>query len=286
VLSDRAVFRDCVVGYLRHNGFSGTTGCPRWTAAHGDDERTAPDLLLLDAGQEHEDPADELRRVRAQWPSTTAVGIGTPIQLAAQAADADGWIDVAEPGTRLSMVARAATVAKNDRRLGMHPPAEVERQLATWRALTLRQRQVLALLGFGLEVSSAGRSSMEVRRSILIVDDNVALAENIAEVLALAGYRTGIAASAEEALPRALDDEVGFVITDFRLPGMDGAELVSCVRRKREEVGFVVMSAHTDERVQERASDVGASFLAKPVSLQRLADLIRDSATKPRAVIG
>lgn len=111
--------------------------------------------------------------------------------------------------------------------------------------------------------------------SILIVDDNVELAENIAEMLALEGYRTTVAASAEEALPRALRADVSFLVTDFRLPGVDGAELVTRVRQAREEVRFVVMSAHTDESTQRRAEAAGATFFSKPVNLRALAALIQ-----------
>jgi two-component system nitrogen regulation response regulator GlnG len=119
-------------------------------------------------------------------------------------------------------------------------------------------------------------SAMANRRpgSILIVDDNVELAENIAEVLGLAGYRTAVAASAEEALPKALESEVTFVVTDFRLPGIDGVELVSRVRHARDEVRFIVMSAHSDVLIQERATGAGATFLPKPLDLQRLTDLV------------
>lgn len=115
-------------------------------------------------------------------------------------------------------------------------------------------------------------------RRILIVDDNVALAENIADVLALEGHQSTIAASAEEALPRALHADVSFVITDFRLPGIDGAELVTRVREARAEVTFVVISGYTDEATQRRAEAAGARFLPKPVNLAVLTDLIRDDA--------
>jgi DNA-binding NarL/FixJ family response regulator len=197
VLSDRAVFRDCVVDYLRHGGFSGTTGCPRWAAAHGDLDARAPDLLLLDVGQEHEDPAEELRSIRERWPSTTAVAIGTPIQLAAQAADADGWIDVSEPSTRLSKIASEATGDGHAGPVGFAPPEGVRRQIATWRALTPRQRQVLTLLGFGLE-------NGEIAGALGIVERTVKLhvsalldkfgAQNRVQLALIAG-RAGLKAS-------------------------------------------------------------------------------------------
>lgn len=151
VLSERALFRDCLVEYLRHGGFAETTGCPRWAALDDSPDEPGPDLLLLDVGQAHEDPADELRRLRSRWPRTIAVAIGTPIQLAAQAGDADGWIDVDEAGLRLTTMAAAATSANRQAPFELEPSREVRRQIDVWRALTSRQRQVLALVGCGLE---------------------------------------------------------------------------------------------------------------------------------------
>jgi two-component system nitrogen regulation response regulator GlnG len=105
---------------------------------------------------------------------------------------------------------------------------------------------------------------------VLVVDDNVALAENIAEVLAIDGFVTEVAASAEEALPKALSDDVVVVVTDFRLPGITGAELVVRVRRARSNVRCIVISAHTDDGTVRTAEAAGARFLAKPLDLGRL----------------
>jgi DNA-binding NarL/FixJ family response regulator len=168
----------------------------------GDVGAQPPDLLLLDVGQVHEDPADELRRVRELWPSTTAFAIGTPLQLAAQAADADGWIDVAEPGTRLSVIAQAATATKP---IGLRPPPEVERQIATWRALTRRQRQVLALLGVGLEngdiAGALGICERTVKLHVSALLDKFGAANRVQ--LAIVAGKAGLKTTVGDPVPNA-----------------------------------------------------------------------------------
>ena len=82
---------------------------------------------------------------------------------------------------------------------------------------------------------------------VLIVDDNQDLAENIAEILSLRGYATEIATSAEEALPKAIPDGPGILVTDYRLPGMSGADLVREIRQVRRGLRAVVISAYTDD---------------------------------------
>jgi DNA-binding response OmpR family regulator len=111
-------------------------------------------------------------------------------------------------------------------------------------------------------------------RSVLIVDDNQDLAENIAEILSMRGFATEIANSAEEALPMALPDGPGILVTDYRLPGMSGAELVRAVRELRETVHAVVISAYTDDRTISAARSAGADFLPKPVDFASLSELL------------
>jgi DNA-binding response OmpR family regulator len=116
---------------------------------------------------------------------------------------------------------------------------------------------------------------------VLIVDDNLALAENIAEVLSMDGVQTDVAGSGEEALPKAAGDDLRVLLTDFRLPGLNGAELIDEVRRTRNDIHFIVMSGHTDEQTMSRAQAAGARFMAKPLDLGMLAQLVlgRESAT-------
>jgi len=115
---------------------------------------------------------------------------------------------------------------------------------------------------------------VETKANVLVVDDNQDLAENIAEILALRGFAPTIAASAEEALPKALPDGPSLVVTDYRLPGMTGAELVRRIRAQRGAVRAVVISAYTDDNTVAAAREAGAEFLSKPVDLTALSSLL------------
>jgi DNA-binding response OmpR family regulator len=115
-------------------------------------------------------------------------------------------------------------------------------------------------------------------RRVLIIDDNVDLAENIAEILQFDGHVTVVAASAEEGLSMALAQQPDVVVTDYRLPGLNGANLVRQLRSMRTHVIAVVISAYTDDRTMQEASDAGATFMAKPLDFRLLTRWIREGS--------
>ncbi len=112
-------------------------------------------------------------------------------------------------------------------------------------------------------------------RRVLIVDDNVDLAENIAEILQIDGHRTEVASSAEEALERVLGSDLDAVVTDYRLPGISGALFIERIRKNGNPLLAVVISAYTDDQTIREAQEAGATFMAKPVDFKVLSQWIR-----------
>jgi DNA-binding response OmpR family regulator len=122
-----------------------------------------------------------------------------------------------------------------------------------------------------------------VRRGrILVVDDQIELAENIAEVLQGIGFQTEVAGSAEEGLDRVARGGITAVVTDFKLPGQTGAQLIEELRRRGERMPVLMMSAYTDEATIDRSRSAGAwFFLPKPVPLGTLVDTFESLAQQP-----
>jgi DNA-binding response OmpR family regulator len=121
---------------------------------------------------------------------------------------------------------------------------------------------------------------------ILVVDDQVALAENIAEILQGVGFETEIAASAEAGLARIDRGGITAVVTDYKLPGRSGAQLIEELRRRGERIPVLMMSAYTDEETIGKARDAGAwMFLPKPVPLAALVEAFTTLAEQPAATL-
>ena len=111
---------------------------------------------------------------------------------------------------------------------------------------------------------------------ILVVDDDTDGLEVLETRLTHAGYEVETADSAEKALARVKAFDPGMIVTDVRMSGMTGLELLEKVRGAMEDVEVVVMTAHDDMETAVSAMKLGAfDFLVKPVdpkAIQALAD--------------
>jgi CheY-like chemotaxis protein len=111
-----------------------------------------------------------------------------------------------------------------------------------------------------------------VSASILIVDDDAGIRSTLAEALAEGGAaRISVASSAEEAI-RMLDTAVpDIVLTDIRMRGLDGMDLLHVVRQRSPGSRVVLMTAYHDVGTAVRAMREGAAdFLCKPFDLRAL----------------
>ncbi len=104
---------------------------------------------------------------------------------------------------------------------------------------------------------------------LLLVEDDVALGENMEELLEDAGQRVVRCTSAEQALARSDLDRCRAVITDLRLPGLNGLELLEELAKRRNRLPCLVVTALPDERLYPTAEGPNA-FLTKPVNLKKL----------------
>jgi len=106
---------------------------------------------------------------------------------------------------------------------------------------------------------------------VAAVDDDFRVRESIASLMESAGYTPLVYSSAEEFLQSGTLAATGCMITDVRMPGMDGLELQRRVRLERPELAVILISAHYDEAIRQRALDQGAAgFLSKPFDAAEL----------------
>ena len=112
-------------------------------------------------------------------------------------------------------------------------------------------------------------------RRYLFVDDNLDLAENLAEIVADHGAACELAGGGAEALARVERSRFDAVVTDMRMPGLSGAELVHAIRQVDPGLPAVVLTAHAGDADLAAARREGLlAVLAKPAPIGRLLALL------------
>lgn len=112
-------------------------------------------------------------------------------------------------------------------------------------------------------------------RRILIVDDNRTACEQLAKLLQLDGHETEMASGGQEALARVRDEDFHLIITDWRMPDLDGIELLHAIRSERLPMGVIVVTGYGDTDLALSVMKAGADdFLTKPFDPDRLRFLV------------
>ena len=121
----------------------------------------------------------------------------------------------------------------------------------------------------------------EVIPIVAAVDDDLRIRESIASLLESAGYGPVVFSSAEEFLSSGTLAAATCVITDVRMPGMDGIELQRRIKLERPRLPVILMSAHHDADIRRTAIDEGAvDVLYKPFDAADLLKLVQAAVTK------
>ncbi|MGD2067681.1 MAG: sigma-54 dependent transcriptional regulator [Gemmatimonadota bacterium] len=108
-------------------------------------------------------------------------------------------------------------------------------------------------------------------RKILVVDDEDRVCASLSRALSDGRTEVRTAGTAERALAAVADDSPDLVISDIRMPGMDGLELLGVLRERLPGVDVVLMTAYDDLATAAVAMREGASdFLVKPLDLHQL----------------
>ncbi len=112
-------------------------------------------------------------------------------------------------------------------------------------------------------------------QKILVVDDDTDHLGVVSAILEESGYRVERAEDAEQALARVHEFGPAMVLTDLRLPGMDGVALLERVREGLDEVEVVVMTGHEEMSSAIRAMRAGAfDYVVKPIEVPALRGLV------------
>lgn len=117
---------------------------------------------------------------------------------------------------------------------------------------------------------------MESRYRFLVVDDDLDVLRSVALMLSLEGYCVITANSGMAASVLLAEQAFDVVITDLRMPVVDGYEIVRRTREKYPNAGIIVTSRYIDEQTQKWIDEMGVIGLQKPYNIHQIGTVLRD----------
>ncbi len=110
---------------------------------------------------------------------------------------------------------------------------------------------------------------------ILIVDDDDGVRENLAELFQVVGYSVVTAGSAPEAMGKLAHHDVDLLLTDYRMPGPNGVELIESARRVKPGLRAILMTAFGDSFTEIESVRRGAiGYVNKPFEADEITNLV------------
>lgn len=100
---------------------------------------------------------------------------------------------------------------------------------------------------------------------VLVLDDNVDVAQGVAEILELSGYQVTLVHDGLSAVSAYCGGSVDMGLFDVRMPGMNGVEAFLEIRRRQPDASIILMSGYADDELVTNALAHGAlGLLSKP----------------------
>jgi DNA-binding response OmpR family regulator len=113
---------------------------------------------------------------------------------------------------------------------------------------------------------------------ILLVDDEPKLVYSLREMLEYSSqnYVVSVAHFGAEALDILGDQPVDLLVTDLRLPGISGLELIRQAQDINSQIRTMLITAFGSPEIEDRARDLGAVYLPKPFDLLKFVATVKD----------
>jgi len=121
---------------------------------------------------------------------------------------------------------------------------------------------------------------------ILVADDEEDLRWSLSKSLQRKGspYHVTCVGDGDSALAELQERNYDLVVSDLRMPGVSGVELIREIRSRKPQVPIIVMTAYGSEEVQREAQRHNALYIEKPFDIARLRELIRLTLQAPAQV--
>ena len=143
--------------------------------------------------------------------------------------------------------------------------SDLDAWLESQRARTARSAQALS------SSSPSAPTAQTERPRILVVDDEASIRDLLSKTLALADYDVDVAPDGRSAVERLRMLAYDLLITDLKMPGMDGLGVIREARRLKADLPVIIITGFSTEASAIEAANLGvAGYLTKPFRVPRV----------------
>ncbi len=145
-------------------------------------------------------------------------------------------------------------------------------------------RSVETKVGKGFYQTDVYRKfDFELPSKVLLVDDEREFVQTLSERLLMRDMGSAVAYDGESALHLVAEDEPEVMILDLKMPGIDGIEVLTRVKKTRPEIEVIILTGHGSETDRETCMRLGAfAYLQKPVDIEVLSETIKKANERIR----
>jgi DNA-binding NtrC family response regulator len=118
---------------------------------------------------------------------------------------------------------------------------------------------------------------MDVKKSILIVDDDKAVLGVIKDILELQGYRVDTAETGQEALEKTKTRYYNLALLDIKLPDIEGTQLLTRMHRDMPKMMKIMITGYASLENAVESLNLGAdAYLMKPIEAEKMLKVVED----------
>jgi len=128
---------------------------------------------------------------------------------------------------------------------------------------------------------------MITHNRVMLVDDEAPVRVSWKRYLSGHGFKVATANDGSSAIAALVDHPADVVVSDLKMPGIDGLKLLEWIHDRQPETRFILLTGHGSEDVERRALELGAHhYLNKPISPDELAAVVTAAMhLKPRPAL-
>jgi DNA-binding response OmpR family regulator len=116
-----------------------------------------------------------------------------------------------------------------------------------------------------------------VKKRILIIEDDEEMRSLLKDFFEEDGFDIDSVGNGSEAFRKIAREPFNLIITDIRMPGLTGLDILPGIKKLQPEASIIVITAFGSEEVRRRAYDRGATaYLEKPIHFNKLRTLVHE----------